>query len=66
MHRGNRNDPPLSKAEVAAWVEVLGKTDQARIVTIRQLLKNKCGDRMSPEDEAICRAELERLVKEVK
>lgn len=56
------NDVPLSKAEIAAWVEALARSDSARISAIRQLLKNKRGDSMSPSDEAICNMELRKLV----
>lgn len=56
------NDLPLSKAEIAAWVDALGKSDQQRISCLKQLLKYRVGDRMTPEDEVICRAELQRLL----
>ena len=62
MNTNNENTkPPLSKPEIAAWLEIIGSNDTARINTLRQLIKYRRGDQMSQSDEAICRQELRKL-----
>ena len=55
-------NPPLTKQEIAKWLQGMGDTDTGRISHIKQLLKYKVGDLMSREDEAICQQELCKLI----
>ena len=54
-------DPPLTDKEIQEWVDGLGPTDHKRLTVIREMLHYNRKDKMSPEDETICRQELERL-----
>ena len=54
-------DPPLTEQEIQDWVTGLGPTNEKRLEVIRDLLRHKEGDRMSPEDEAVCLGQVARL-----
>lgn len=56
------SEPPLSRAEIDAWLESLGETPRQRITVLRDLLKHAPGDEMTAADRDICRKELGRLL----
>lgn len=54
-------EPPLTDAEVAAWVNALAPTDTERLVVLRSLLRYANQDQMSKDDREICKKEIRRL-----
>lgn len=47
-------EPPLSEAEIRAWLDGLAPTDTKRAEVLRDLLRHAGQDHMSSEDRAIC------------
>lgn len=56
-----KGELPMTQAEVAAWVEQIGPTDEKQLSAIRNLLHFAVGDCMSVEDVTICKQEYQKL-----
>lgn len=55
------NEPPLTEAEIRAWLENLAPSDTQRATRIKDMLKHAGEDGMSLANKTICHSALRRL-----